>query len=303
MKGLRSRVVHFPGIKAALFCHRKVIPSVVLFNCFVCSGVCYMMSCLVSNGHNPESTCFTHNRIYVLGSLESQLVHSILRLQGQNNPSTDRRCANNEFHEKEEIAHFSGAKQGSGDCGDERWQWGSDGSVVWRDVSYTQGNYKASTWKPVQIPTLGQSCVAFLVCFHTARFRGLKSFDSGLYLAEIDTARQNPKFKRQHFTKNKIQIDALFTAQIHTFAVSLWVPNSFHNDRWNRQFGHVTFRIVLVKHLPRIYELIDQFQITPAASPDILHHTVWRTWLFIAYSDERWLYYQFSLPHLYIISP
>ena len=31
----------------------------------------------------------------------------------------------------------------------------------------------------------------------------------------------------------------------------------------------------------------DQFQISPAASPEILHHTVWRTWLFIAYSDER----------------
>ena len=41
----------------------------------------------------------------------------------------------------------------------------------------------------------------------------------------------------------------------------------------------------------------DQFQIPPATSPEILHHTVWRTWLFIAYSDERWLYYQFSLPH------
>ena len=38
----------------------------------------------------------------------------------------------------------------------------------------------------------------------------------------------------------------------------------------------------------------DQCQISPAASPEILHHTVWRTWLFIAYSDERWLYYQFS---------
>ena len=44
----------------------------------------------------------------------------------------------------------------------------------------------------------------------------------------------------------------------------------------------------------------DQFKISPAASPEILHHTVWRTWLFIAYSDERWLYYQFSLPHSYI---
>ena len=33
----------------------------------------------------------------------------------------------------------------------------------------------------------------------------------------------------------------------------------------------------------------DQCQISPAASPEILHHTVRRTWLFIAYSDEKWL--------------
>ena len=33
----------------------------------------------------------------------------------------------------------------------------------------------------------------------------------------------------------------------------------------------------------------DQFQISPAASPEVLCQTVWRTWLFIAYSDDRWL--------------
>ena len=44
----------------------------------------------------------------------------------------------------------------------------------------------------------------------------------------------------------------------------------------------------------------DRFQISPAASPVILHHTVWRTRLFVTYSDERWLYYYFSLPHSYI---
>ena len=44
----------------------------------------------------------------------------------------------------------------------------------------------------------------------------------------------------------------------------------------------------------------DQFQISPAASPEILHHTVWGSCLFISYSDEGWLYYQFSLPHLHI---
>ena len=30
------------------------------------------------------------------------------------------------------------------------------------------------------------------------------------------------------------------------------------------------------------------------------HHTIWRNWVFIAFSDERRLCYQFSLPHLYI---
>ena len=44
----------------------------------------------------------------------------------------------------------------------------------------------------------------------------------------------------------------------------------------------------------------DQCQISPAASPEILHHTVWRTWLFIAYYVDKWLYYQFSLHHSYI---
>ena len=39
----------------------------------------------------------------------------------------------------------------------------------------------------------------------------------------------------------------------------------------------------------------DQCQISPPAPPKIWHHTVWRTWLFIAYSDEKWLYYKFFL--------
>ena len=41
----------------------------------------------------------------------------------------------------------------------------------------------------------------------------------------------------------------------------------------------------------------DQFQISPAASPALLHHTTWRTWLFIAYSNERSLY--LLLHHLF----
>ena len=40
----------------------------------------------------------------------------------------------------------------------------------------------------------------------------------------------------------------------------------------------------------------DQFQISPVASPEIITSHSVETWLFIAYSDERWLYYQFILP-------
>ena len=54
--------------------------------------------------------------------------------------------------------------------------------------------------------------------------------------------------------------------------------------------------------LPRKRDKPTIFTSFTAASPEILHHTVWRTWLFIVYSYERWLYYQFSLPHLYIFS-
>ena len=46
----------------------------------------------------------------------------------------------------------------------------------------------------------------------------------------------------------------------------------------------------------------DQCQIPPAALPEILHRAVWRTWVFIAYSDDSWLYYQFSLSRITLTS-
>ena len=41
---------------------------------------------------------------------------------------------------------------------------------------------------------------------------------------------------------------------------------------------------------------------SPPASPEILHHAVRRTWLFIADSDENRLYYKFSLHLTYTFS-
>ena len=37
-----------------------------------------------------------------------------------------------------------------------------------------------------------------------------------------------------------------------------------------------------------------------AASPEISHHTVWRTWLFMVHWHDNRLYYKLSPPHLYI---
>ena len=66
---------------------------------------------------------------------------------------------------------------------------------------------------------------------------------------------------------------------------------SWRNDRENaerngQRRGHLSFLST------------DKFHNSRAASPENLHHAVWRTWLFTAYSSERWLYYQFSLTHL-----
>ena len=38
-----------------------------------------------------------------------------------------------------------------------------------------------------------------------------------------------------------------------------------------------------------------QFQLSPTDLPEITSHSMWRTWLFIASSNERGSYYQFSL--------
>ena len=66
-----------------------------------------------------------------------------------------------------------------------------------------------------------------------------------------------------------------------------------YGDQWGIRWRH--FRLCTFN---RFTPKSDQYQISPAALLEILRHRVWRTWLFIAYSDEEWFYYQFSLPHL-----
>ena len=63
-------------------------------------------------------------------------------------------------------------------------------------------------------------------------------------------------------------------------------PRSTHRKyKRNRWLQLLWFEFWLTLSLPRVISMSN----SPAASPEILHHTVWRTWLFIVYSDERWL--------------
>ena len=64
----------------------------------------------------------------------------------------------------------------------------------------------------------------------------------------------------------------------------------WHNHESERWLPLSTTRVITFK-----------FPLQPhrTRAPEMLPHTVWRTWLFIAHSDEIWLYYQLSLPHLY----
>ena len=86
----------------------------------------------------------------------------------------------------------------------------------------------------------------------------------------------------------RVQIANVLKYLINPEAVS-WIPPSWILER------NVGDRSFINPFTPES----DQCQNSPAASQEIWHHTVWRTWLFIANSDEKWLYYKFSLHHSY----
>ena len=84
---------------------------------------------------------------------------------------------------------------------------------------------------------------------------------------------------------------------VRHYCISLAIRAIWKSNGWNRKRDIDWWSFL---HLNEFHFRSGQFQISLVASPEIWHHTVWRTWLFIVYSDERWLYYQFSQPHLYI---
>ena len=83
--------------------------------------------------------------------------------------------------------------------------------------------------------------------------------------------------------------------------VSIYIQPSIIIHMWYKGFERIWTDLGLMLHhiINPFTPESDQCQNSPAASQEIWHHTVWRTWLFIAYSDEKWLYYKFSLHHSY----
>ena len=83
---------------------------------------------------------------------------------------------------------------------------------------------------------------------------------------------------------------------------------SIYKFTWNLEFYFVLFFHKPWQHIgPQCCTTNDynpftpksnQFQIFPAVSPEILHHTVWRMWLCIAYSDWKMIILPI-LPHSY----
>ena len=63
--------------------------------------------------------------------------------------------------------------------------------------------------------------------------------------------------------------------QLHAFGVTVMSDN--HDT---------TLKVVHLRY-PSDFDHQPECPISPAASPEILHHTGERTWLYIAYSEER----------------
>ena len=55
------------------------------------------------------------------------------------------------------------------------------------------------------------------------------------------------------------------------------IAKALETERYFFLFAHVAIVVLVcfILSLPRVVN----FKVSPAASPEILHHTVWRTWL------------------------
>ena len=77
------------------------------------------------------------------------------------------------------------------------------------------------------------------------------------------------------------------TKSYYVFAVAVLSPDKFPQYRKSQKLCGFDNSHPTENDANTFTPKSDQVQISPVASPVILHHTVWRTWLFIAYSDWK----------------
>ena len=91
---------------------------------------------------------------------------------------------------------------------------------------------------------------------------------------------------KSHYTTNSRYI---------THTIAFWKVGRIHFlssgvKGLMQKYGHILLLVYALEMfiwLNPFTPKSDQVRISPVASPVILHHTVWRTWLFIAYSDWK----------------
>ena len=100
------------------------------------------------------------------------------------------------------------------------------------------------------------------------------------------------------------RVDLLLAGRLLVWAAPRTSEKSLQQETRSESFWFGVVNLVRYSNI-RFTPKGDQVQISPAASPEILHHTVGRTWLFIAYSDEGWLYYTNShyLTYTFLFNP
>ena len=129
----------------------------------------------------------------------------------------------------------------------------------------------------------------------TLKVQPMRNLSKTIFL----TAAWQPFFRLNPFIpkSDQFQISPAASPEILHHAVRrIWLFIAYLDERWSYyQFSQTRSYISLNPSTPES----DQCQNSPAASQEIWHHTVWRSWLFLAYSDEKWLYYKFSLHHSY----
>ena len=137
--------------------------------------------------------------------------------------------------------------------------------------------------------TTSNSCtrhtVTNLLCPRTDKWHQSSSRALMISPSEKEIPANRTKYNRKNYVRNELPFWTQGSAP---------QPSS-HSGRYSAVV--CTYSCSLTLSLLRVISF--KFPLQPHQKYYI---TVWRTWLFIAYSDERWLYYQFSLPHLYIFS-